>query len=62
MAVGMESDSQILQKYDVSRETVDGGQILVIRIYENDIDFKPCYITAKGIKSGSFKRIISRII
>lgn len=44
-------------KYDVSRETVDGGQILVIRIYENDIDFKPCYITAKGIKSGSFKRI-----
>ena len=29
----------------------------MIRIYENDIDFKPCYITAKGIKSGSFKRI-----
>ena len=45
-------------KYDLERVIVDNNyQILAIKIYENTTDKKPCYITAKGSKGGSYKRV-----
>lgn len=44
-------------RYVMNRADIDGKQILVIVIKENEIGEKPCYIKAKGIESGSYKRI-----
>lgn len=44
-------------RYDEEREDFEGGQILVVRIYENDPEQKPCFVTAQGVVSGSYKRI-----
>ena len=45
-------------RYDLERVIVDdNSQILAIKIYENPADKKPCYITAKGNKGGSYKRV-----
>ena len=45
-------------KYDLERVIVDNNyQILAIKIYKNAADKKPCYITAKGSKGGSYKRV-----
>ncbi|MFU0517042.1 ATP-binding protein [Gardnerella pickettii] len=45
-------------RYDLERVIVDNNyQILAIKIYENTADKKPCYITAKGSKGGSYKRV-----
>ena len=45
-------------RYDLERVIVDNNyQILAIKIYENTTDKKPCYITAKGSKGGSYKRV-----
>lgn len=44
-------------RYVMNRADVDGKQILAIVIKENEIGEKPCYIKAKGIESGSYKRI-----
>ena len=41
----------------MQREDFEGGQILVIQIYENDLEHKPCYIKARGITAGSYKRV-----
>ncbi|WEV69423.1 putative DNA binding domain-containing protein [Bifidobacterium sp. ESL0775] len=43
--------------YRMRRETLDGRQILAVAIFANDIGKKPCYVTAKGIENGSYKRI-----
>ncbi|WEV46731.1 putative DNA binding domain-containing protein [Bifidobacterium sp. ESL0690] len=43
--------------YRMRRETVDGRQILVVTIFANDIGKKPCYVTAKGVENGSYKRV-----
>ncbi|WEV67515.1 putative DNA binding domain-containing protein [Bifidobacterium sp. ESL0769] len=43
--------------YELSRETLENQQILKILIHENTIDQKPCYVTAKGVGSGSYKRV-----
>ncbi len=45
-------------RYNLERVIVDdNSQILAIKIYENPTDKKPCYITAKGDKGGSYKRV-----
>lgn len=44
-------------RYVMDRVDVDGGQVLAIRIIENEIGFKPCYILAKGVEAGSYKRV-----
>ena len=45
-------------RYDLERVIIDdNSQILAIKIYENTADKKPCYITAKGDKGGSYKRV-----
>lgn len=50
-------------RYDLKRVIVDdNSQILAIKIYENPADKKPCYITAKGDKGGSYKRVDDRDI
>lgn len=35
----------------------EGRSVLVIEIEENETSRKPCYIEARGIRSGSFKRV-----
>lgn len=43
--------------YEISRAVLDEQPILVIRINENDPDAKPCYVKAKGVQGGSYKRV-----
>jgi len=44
-------------EYEVSTCEVDGLPVLVVRIEQNDAMRRPCYITARGIASGSYKRV-----
>ena len=44
-------------QYEMSRREFEGGQALVIEIAEVDPRLKPCFITARGIQSGSYKRV-----
>lgn len=43
--------------YEVTRGLVDGAPVLVIEVEELSLVEKPCYITARGVQSGSFKRV-----
>lgn len=43
--------------YAVQRGEVDGGAVLLIEISENYLGDKPCYVRAKGVEGGSFKRV-----
>ncbi|KRB76554.1 hypothetical protein ASE01_14625 [Nocardioides sp. Root190] len=43
--------------YVISRGEVEGAPILVIEIAENDLGSKPCYVRAKGVQGGSYKRV-----
>lgn len=43
--------------YDISRSELDGSPLLVIAIDELGLSHKPCYITARGVQGGSFKRV-----
>ncbi len=43
--------------YEVERGNVAGGQILIVRIEENSPGQKPCYLRAKGMLAGSYKRV-----
>lgn len=43
--------------YQVRRVEVDDSVVLVVRIDELEASQKPCYITARGIQGGSFKRL-----
>ena len=44
-------------EYDMERGELDGRQFLAIRIHENPLDKKPCFVTAKGVEGGSYKRV-----
>lgn len=44
-------------EYELARRRVDGRQVLVIQIKELDLALKPCYVTARGIQNGSYKRV-----
>lgn len=44
-------------RYELSRGFVDGSQVLLIQIKELDIREKPCFITARGVQGGSYKRV-----
>lgn len=43
--------------YVVERGEVDGAPVLLIEIAENHLGSKPCYVRAKGVQGGSFKRV-----
>lgn len=44
-------------QYTLDRVDFEDGQILVAAISEVEERFKPCYIAARGIANGSFKRV-----
>ncbi len=44
-------------RYEISRGMVDGHQVLLIEIERLPIQERPCYITARGIQGGSYKRV-----
>lgn len=44
-------------EYDMARRKIDGCQVLVIQIEELDLALKPCFVTARGIQNGSYKRV-----
>lgn len=43
--------------FDVSQLAVDAHQVLVVEIGENLPTAKPCFVTAKGLVGGSYKRV-----
>lgn len=43
--------------YGIERGEVDGAPVLLIEVGENDLGSKPCYVRAKGVQGGSFKRV-----
>lgn len=43
--------------YELARVEVDGSCILAAEIAENDFQHKPCYIAARGILGGSYRRL-----
>lgn len=43
--------------YSMERHVVDSGSVLLIRVAENDLGNKPCYVRAKGLQGGAFKRV-----
>lgn len=44
-------------RYEMTRAFLDGAQVLLIEIEELGIGDKPCYIVARGIQGGSYKRV-----
>ena len=54
------ADNALIAKppqYELSRQSLDGSQVLVVEVSEADPRTKPCYITRRGIRNGSYKRI-----
>lgn len=43
--------------YAIQRVSLDTGSILAVRIDELELSQKPCFISAKGIQTGSYKRV-----
>lgn len=43
--------------YEMERHLVDGAPVLLIWVAENDLGTKPCYVKAKGVQGGSYKRV-----
>lgn len=43
--------------YEMSRQDFEGSQVLAIEVSELDDRLKPCFITARGIQNGSYKRV-----
>lgn len=43
--------------YQMERVDIDGAQVLAVSVCELDPRLKPCYITARGIQAGSYKRV-----
>lgn len=43
--------------YEMERHDVDGMPVLLIKIAENDLGMKPCFVKAKGVQGGSYKRV-----
>ena len=46
-----------MPQYDLERMDFEGTQVLVIEIAEVDPRFKPCYVQARGLSNGAFKRV-----
>lgn len=44
-------------EYRIIRGEVDDVSVLLVEIRENTIGLKPCFVTAKGLLGGSYKRI-----
>ena len=44
-------------RYRLYRSAVEGRPVLAVEIDEIDIRSKPCYIVARGIQNGSYKRV-----
>lgn len=44
-------------RYELSRGMVDGHQVLLIEIERLPIQERPCFILARGIQGGSYKRV-----
>lgn len=43
-------------EYSIHRDTIDGAHMVAVRVRENRLAHKPCYIKTKGPNSGSYKR------
>ena len=43
--------------YEMDRIDLDDRQILAIEIAENEVGSKPCFIMARGVEPGSYKRV-----
>lgn len=43
--------------YGMTRETVDGAPVLLITVAANQPGNRPCFVTAKGLPGGAYKRI-----
>lgn len=43
--------------YGLRRDVIDDNDVLVITIAENPIGLKPCFVTAKGLPGGAFRRV-----
>lgn len=54
---GSEGRLALPPMYEMERHVIDGAPILVLQIAENDLGTKPCYVKAKGVQGGSFKRV-----
>ncbi len=44
-------------EYHIERVAYDGRAVLLVRIHELAAGQKPCYITARGVQGGSYKRV-----
>lgn len=47
-------------QYVISRVPFEGNQVLAIEISEVDPILKPCFITARGVQNGSYKRVADK--
>lgn len=47
-------------RYEPLRVEVDGVLVLAIEVFENDLARKPCYIAARGVLGGSYRRLDDR--
>ena len=47
-------------QYSISRMSFEGDQVLAIELSETDPALKPCFITARGVQNGSFKRVADK--
>ena len=47
-------------QYSISRMLFEDNQVLAIELSETDPALKPCFITARGIQNGSFKRVTDK--
>ncbi len=47
-------------QYAISRLSFEKGQVLVVEIAELEPSLKPCFITARGIQNGSYKRVADK--
>lgn len=46
-----------MPQYDLERMDFEGAQVLVVEIAEVEPRFKPCYVQARGLSNGAFKRV-----
>lgn len=44
-------------RYELSRAEVEDRPVLIIQVTENEPGSKPCFVTAKGVNGGSFRRV-----
>lgn len=47
-------------RYQADMIDFEGKRLLVVEIVENELAQKPCYIEARGIRSGSYKRVYDK--